>query len=211
MAFAWLKERGYALSWGAVFRHRQRFLDNLQDVQTWRRWRLQFSEAARVSGRDVLAEATLTKFEQLFTADALRDAQGRDRERLAMTTKEWGELAGAIGKVVTTRERMAEFRQSLRGAREAGVEEAKKAAKKGDSGTAVADRVREMLGIPLWDDGEDWKYGVPEYEMETFEDPLTGERQGHRRPGARPRRVRPRAPAPVEVPQAQVPRPGSSP
>jgi hypothetical protein len=34
-----------------------------------------------------------------------------------------------------------------------------------------------MLGLPLWDSDEDWKYGVPEYEMETFEDVLTKERK----------------------------------
>src|SRR5687767_12287546 len=153
MAFAWLNERGYALSWGAVFRHRQRFLDNLQDVQTWAQVALQFSEAARVSGRDVLAEATLTKFEQLFM-QMLFEMNKAESQKQAMTTKEWGELAGAIGKVVTTRERMAEFRQRYEERAKQAVEEAKKAAKQGDSGTAVADRVREMLGLPLWDGDE---------------------------------------------------------
>ena len=86
-------------------------------------------------------------------------------------------MADIVTGAVASRQKVETMRLEFgRRVREA-VEEAKKAAKSGDSGSAVADRVREMLGIPLWDSDEDWKYGVPEYEMETFKCPLTGVRK----------------------------------
>ena len=32
----------------------------------------------------------------------------------------------------------------------------------------VVDRVAEMLGLPVWQDDEDWRYGVPKFMCETF-------------------------------------------
>ena len=78
MAVAWLKERGYGLSWGAVFRHRQRFLDNLQDVQTWAQVALQFSEAARVSRQtDVFARGISGRARHRLTSRGTRRARNR--------------------------------------------------------------------------------------------------------------------------------------
>src|SRR5688572_5498642 len=63
-AYNWLKDRGYALSWGAVHRHRRKWLDQLEDVRRWAMVARQFADAARQEGPGVFADATLTRFEQ---------------------------------------------------------------------------------------------------------------------------------------------------
>ena len=141
-AVAWLKERGYKLSWGAVWRHRNKFLDELHDVRRWARVAGEFSRLASAEGRGVMADATLSRFEQMFMQSLWKMEQSN-----TFTPRQWAELAATMAKVVSSREQLEEMRSAVEQRQRRAVALAKKKAAEGADGRTVVDKVREILGV----------------------------------------------------------------
>jgi hypothetical protein len=180
-AHAWLRQRGYDVGETAVRKHRRYFTGCLTSVRQSARFADALGKLSDKHGGGYLSEVTLTRVQQVVmqklfeVCGSHKDEEEQDRR--IIDTDELRKMADIVTGAAVTRQKVEAMRlEFARRVREA-VEAANKSAKQGDSGTAVADRVREMLGLPLWDSDEDWKYGVPEYEMETFEDVFTKERK----------------------------------
>lgn len=150
----WLGERGYIVSTKFVQEHRQDFLLSLMDVRQAATMAGAFTAAAREQAPGAIAEAAAGRTEQLFMEMLF---EMKPQQRAALTVKDWLELQKASGGLVAGRRMMEQMRAEFddRARRAAAAVDAAAVAgagKRGKPGVAVANRVREILGIPLTDE-----------------------------------------------------------
>jgi hypothetical protein len=141
-AIAWLKERGYdTLSWGAVYRHRKKFLDGTEEVRRWAAVAAHVAAAAEQGGRHALAAGTLAKFEQLLLQTLYAVKSGG-----ALTSRELADLAAALNKTVASRTQLEALRTEFETRQREAIEQARKMNERATP-QQVALRMREILGV----------------------------------------------------------------
>ena len=147
---AWLRELGYDVGIAAVGSHLRDFRDRQKSCRASGELSRMIVDEVRVFGEGVLAEATLTRAEQLLMQQMVRMSDQAD-----LTPGEWSEWQKVIAAGVANRRGMQNSMRELEEMRRTAATEARKLARSGASGRDVANRVREILGIPLTDDNED--------------------------------------------------------
>jgi hypothetical protein len=149
----WLIDQGYRIGHGAVARHRRRFDADVQAVRKTAMLAEHFAEASKGGGLAVLSDATVARFQQVLLERLMRidkaDEPGAERSR-DFSPKEWLELAKTVSESVSARRSLdtlrAEFEDRAKRAAEA-VERV--TSKRRWDGTAISDKVRRILGVPL--------------------------------------------------------------
>ena len=176
---AWLLERGYDVCRSAVRQHRKAFCNQVKDVKNAARAAQAFAAVVRKEGPAVMAEATTLRLEQLMMEGFFELKDGNRNLTKDYQPHDWVTLGKATGLMVTARSQLQKMRDAsaLRD-RERGAEQAKadfEERRKNETPEErkaremkVPDRVAEMLGLPVWQNDEDWRYGVPKFECETF-------------------------------------------
>jgi hypothetical protein len=153
-----------------------------------------FAAMVKRHGRGAMAEATALRYEQLLMEQLFNMKPDESAAPPNLPPEEWVQWGKATGQVVSSHTQMERLRAELsRQARQrkAGKDAARKDAKSQSAAEQarldaeerrknetpeqrkaremkVADRVAEMLGLPVWQGDEDWRYGVPKFMCETF-------------------------------------------
>lgn len=149
-ALRWLRDRGFGdISVKAVKRYRLRFDARMTDVRAAAELAMAYARAAR-RGRGVadFSEAALLRFQQL-QMQRLFDLN----KAAELSTREWTDVARAIGTVVGTQRQVDRLRRPLKAPGRPGRKPNGKSDARAD-GRAVADRVRQILGMPPATDAE---------------------------------------------------------
>lgn len=151
-AIAWLRARGYRVGSCAVLNHRRNFNRMVREVRQTARFADALADLARRHGTIVMSDLTLTRLQQLVMQRLMREPQAAtDEKEEVLGMEELGELSKMVKDAVGSRRHVEAMRSDDDRRRREAAAEAQKAAKGGASGQAVADRVREILGIPLGD------------------------------------------------------------
>jgi hypothetical protein len=157
-SLAWLAARGYGVGRNSVYRHRKHMLKDAADIRRAAEFAHEFVQLARAGGEDgggapglagAFAEATQTAFEQFFMQGVLEmKKQGKELE-----PRQWGELSRAVASAVGARRQVelmrGEFEARARKAAEAVEQAAGTGRWKRLDGSALSDKVRRILGVPL--------------------------------------------------------------
>ncbi len=140
---AWLRARGYHVGERAVGAHRRAFQEMLQDLRRTARFADALGELARAHGATFLPDVALMRLQQLVMQRLMQAGAEGVEER--METKELLELSKVVKEAIASLRQVEALRKAVIGAGRASTSDASGRA-------AVADRVREILGIPPGDD-----------------------------------------------------------
>ena len=153
-ARAWLRARGYPIGVRAIARHRRDFAKTISQLRETARFANALGALARTHGTTFLSDATLTRLQQLVMERLMQAGRKKGGKRQTIDTKELGELSKIVKDAVGTRKHVEAMRSDFERSRHRAASAAGEVARAGGNGQAVADRVREILGIPLGEEGE---------------------------------------------------------
>jgi hypothetical protein len=140
-AHAWLKAHGYAIGRHAAGAHRRGFRQSVSRARESACAAEAITEVLTRKDPATMATALLTRAEQVLFEQFMRlDEQGEiDLKRLT-------ELCRSATGAVDARETLESIRRQFEAEKRKAIEEAKRAARRGDSGLDVAARVEAILG-----------------------------------------------------------------
>lgn len=173
-ARAWLRARGYPVGLDAVARHRRDFAKVVKQLRETARFADALGSLARTHGTTVLSDVTLTRLQQLVMERLMRAGRRKGGKRQAIDTKELGELSKIVKDAVGTRKNVEAMRSDFERSKRRAASAAGEVARAGGNGQAVADRVREILGIPLGD-GDAMEHLLPGHLAGDTEVPAAAE------------------------------------
>ena len=173
-----------------MLQHRKAFFNQVKSVRMTARMASAFAAVVKKHGRGAMAEATALRFEQLLMEKLFNLKKDEAGAPPKLPPQDWVDWGKATGAMVTSHAKMEQLRlEQSRAARDdakekdadhakADAEQAKADAEERRRNETpeqrkaremkVVDRVAEMLGLPVWQGDEDWRYGVPKFKCETF-------------------------------------------
>jgi hypothetical protein len=137
-AHEWLLAKGYRISRGAVGNWLSDF-KSADEVRRAAETSKAFLDLGKEAGVTGVAEATLQRFQQLLFAHLM--------DKGAADAGEFRKLATAMNAAVQSGRHIEKLREEVASRQQQAVEEAEKVAKGGGSGEAVANKMRELLGL----------------------------------------------------------------
>ncbi len=138
----WLDERGFAVSRGAVWKHRRNFQETLDGVRRSAELARAFADVAREGGVESLGEASLARFQQIMAEKLLSiDVDGD------MDAKELLQLSMAMNQAATTKQRIEKVKREYEQRQQDALARAQAAAAGGASGADVVATIKQALGI----------------------------------------------------------------
>lgn len=152
-AHKWLRERGYQIGHVAVGSHKSRFNQSLKDLRHAARFATALRDLFAQHGTATLSEITLTRVQQLVM-ERLFKTDG-DGTALEIPLDDLCKLAKLVEGATATRKQVDHLRREFEESKRQAAAAARTAAKAGGDGRAVADRVREILGIPAGEGSEE--------------------------------------------------------
>ena len=139
-AWAWLRERGYAVGYSAVCSHKRHADQDREQLRRAARAAAAYATAAdALGGPEAFGSAALTKINEL----AMGHLFPEDGQSAAVTTAVLNELARTIDKAIAARARLEALRPKLAETRRERAGATIKA-----SNREVVERVRQLLGMP---------------------------------------------------------------
>jgi hypothetical protein len=135
-AHQWLRDRGYDVGIDAVRSHRVEFRSRLEAVREAAEMSYVCAELARQTGKPVLADGAVTRFETLLAQALFKLNRGGDLNR-----GQWDMLGRALNSAVKNRKVVEELHGVLK------RQGAGSAAPEAGDGKTVVERVKEILGV----------------------------------------------------------------
>jgi hypothetical protein len=153
-ALRWLRARGYRVGKHAVQHHRARFRGMLRDLRRAADFAGSLGKLAKAHGPTTLSDITVTRLQQVLMERLMAAGKEKKQTFRDIPLDELKELTKLVDTAVSTRRLVEQMRRDFEETKRQIAREAVRAAKGGGGGAAVADRVRELLGIPPGEDSE---------------------------------------------------------
>jgi hypothetical protein len=144
----WLKARGYQIGVSAVRTDRQKFDESLRALREAARFASNFRELFGAHAPSTMSDVSLTRLQQVLT-ERLFPGEDKNGNKLVLKIEDLAQLSKLIGAAIDDRRRVELLRRDFEHVCHLVAREVERIGKPGTDGVLVANRVKQLLGVPL--------------------------------------------------------------